>query len=37
MGMTAQAVIARALGMPIIRPKSISTAYIKELIEKSKK
>ncbi len=37
MGMTAQAVISRALGMPIIRPKSISTAYIKELIEKSKK
>ncbi|HOP49923.1 MAG TPA: citrate (Si)-synthase [Ignavibacteriales bacterium] len=37
MGMTAQAVIARALGMPIIRPKSISTAAIKEIIEQSKK
>ena len=34
LGLTAQAVVNRALMHPIIRPKSITTQYLKDLIEK---
>lgn len=32
LGVTAQTVIARAVGMPIVRPKSVTTAWIKNYI-----
>lgn len=34
LGVTAQTVIARALGMPIVRPKSVTTQWIKEFVMK---
>lgn len=34
LGVTAQTVIARALGMPIVRPKSVTTQWIKEQVTK---
>ncbi len=34
LGLTAQAVVNRALMNPIIRPKSVTTQYLKDLIEK---
>lgn len=32
LGVTAQTVIARAVGMPIVRPKSVTTAWIKNYV-----
>ena len=32
LGVTAQTVIARAIGMPIVRPKSVTTQWIKEKV-----
>jgi len=34
LGVTAQTVIARAVGMPIVRPKSVTTQWIKDFVSK---
>lgn len=34
LGVTAQTVIARAVGMPIVRPKSVTTQWIKDTVSK---